>query len=560
MNQTEYLAENSDRAYPFKDGSSLFWNYTGSGSIGMDPGLRNFPNNIVLDLQLNLKSTIGLTGLYFNGITFDGSQYTFHFSGLDNADIVINGSELIQTFSTTTDSGVMALTVDLYQLSQYFLALPAGVYTLAAPAQVCVGCIRLQPEMVTEIQLLNNTPTGVSGNCCTFANELVLGVSAVPGVDSSVNITAASNLTVTEPAGIQLDVIPGSGAGLFNNCPTTITEITTINNTSPDSYGNASISTDGCWQVSPNKNGLGFNNSCKPVCQSSDVLNFAYYLNRMLNRTMELGSLAQTAGTQYNSMITSYTACQTSQATSAAPYLLAQSSTLSNKSYNFHNIACGIYSSNTSNMAVSLTCGYNSSTPVPGYALVPKSCYFSQNNVKTTIPAPSLTAVSLPPNSVSFFGLVLDNPASTPANLGNGLYDILFTLTSLDGVYTSGYCLPLNPASVNCNVSYIFEKGSVINKLTITVELVSPLSQTSVASALLLEVPGYFDISSSLLIQNNGAPSDLGSTLGFNNTYIDFSKPNQYNVVLTCPASQTSLPAIAIALTTAAGSTYKTIN
>ena len=53
MNQLDYLDENRLRSYPFKDSSSLYCTYASTGIV--------LPDSIVLDAQVNVSDTNGLT-------------------------------------------------------------------------------------------------------------------------------------------------------------------------------------------------------------------------------------------------------------------------------------------------------------------------------------------------------------------------------------------------------------------------------------------------------------------------------------------------------------------
>lgn len=131
-----------------------------------------------------------------------------------------------------------------------------------------------------------------------------------------------------------IDVSPGAGAGLYNNCSPS-NSVLTINNVSPNAAGTFFINTSSCYSLNlltareelalgdtldfyrlydvytasdeittkdvvSTDHSLLLENFCKPKCPPENIKAFAYYLNRITDAANELTSIAyketQTAG------------------------------------------------------------------------------------------------------------------------------------------------------------------------------------------------------------------------------------------------------------------------
>jgi hypothetical protein len=541
MQQLDYQQECGLIRYPFKDNASLVW--TKSLLHGQ------LPNNILVDAALtvfdNTTGTIVLTS-----IEYDGSAWTFNFTGI--ADISVNVTDLggIKTFSNRSGdmNKLLRLDVDTDALSDYFTinSLSSGSYLFDNSNSLCLSCYRFLSPKVTRTRFYN---TGDSISTVIDIDEG--GIVLVEGSNVGFSINGFTNT---------IDILAGNGTGLYDSCEFNTGEIVSINNTEPNSEGNFFLTTDSCYVNIPGINSIKVYNGCKAECSADTLINFAHYLNRVTDISTQLSVYADNSKTGYDELLAKYETLESAKTEPKNPYLLTQSTRQSNRTSHYHNITCGIYCPSKVPVNSKLEVYYSDSLE-----FVPDTGYVTIDNVKTVIPDLVLDAgkatifsnKALECNSVSYAGFVLRQPIV--ANTPTPNIDIKFVLSTIDGVdvkVIGSTSLETNQTGFGFNCAYVLSEVGDHKIVTINVDLLNsqqPVSDTSVA----ITAPGYFETISSKLIQN-GTTSSLVYK-GFENVSLDYKNNNKYQVVLQCPISVTGDADIGIHCRSADQSSNKTL-
>ena len=519
MDNLDYLNENSLRSFPLVDEADTSL-YNGSLFVG------TLPMGVLLDAQFNILDISQVTTplrFYLASIFIDG-VFKLNIGGSATYSITIPTSG-VTTVSVSNSHGQAALTVDGTCFANWVIAtgLAPGSYTFTSQPAFCVSCLLLQPSMVTQLTLLNNT--GCSSSDIAFSQTYTAG--------ETVALTQGTNLDYsTNDNSLTLSVLAGSGAGLFDGCPAPTNAINYINNSSPDTNGNLILQTDGCIRLTPylSEHAIGIHDGCQPTCSSVNVLDMAYYLNRMIYRKNELNALLTTAGDSYNSAISAYNTCEATTV-ATAPYFKATDTTLSNLVTTYDNVTCGIYSNNLSDISTVITVSAGSAL-----TLVDDRSYIMQNDFKRSITLATFSGATqvLAPNSVSFLGLVYTQPLSTSANTGSTTQDVTFQAAagSYPNTLYSGYVMPLNPRSTNFHAAYSTQISGSYKFVTITIDPIAAAADYPPSSAT-ISVGGIsaFTVVDATMTQDNGTPQDLLTTPTWTGI-LDFSKVNQFQLVM----------------------------
>lgn len=539
----DYLSENALRSYPFKDGANMGL-VIGVGTV------INVPSSVVLDLQFNACQLDELTPPYtfqLSSIT-TGFPIVLNFTGAVSFSFSLSGDG-VQTFYSTVGNNSAKITVDMTELNALLgennIDDTGLTYTFTDPPVTCVRCIRFQPQMVHSVNLVNTN--GGNLNDVAFDHTYTTAFA----------VNAGSNLALS--GGVTLDVQTGAGTGLYDGCPTTVDKLLSINNQTADNNGNLIFNTDGCIRVSPSDYGLMLGNSCQPSCTSPDILNFAYYVNRVWNRATELHVLAAGAAQDYDTMIHLYENQEMGKYDERAPYILAESSMQSNRVNNFHNVTFGVYSPSKVDVPISLTVSYTTGSALSQYSIADGRSYITQDNINKPIAFADLSGSrKLGMNSALFGGFVVQQPVAALPNTGEEDYNVRFALTS--SVYKAGYILAVNPKAPNFDLRYATETTSSHKILRMEVRFTSGPGVGAVATTLqFLNFGGFFQVDLSKLTLNYATPLDLGNAMGFASQVIDYSKPNQYNITLSCPIGQVVNQSAQVRLASGAGSAMKNI-
>jgi hypothetical protein len=322
MASLEYLTQNSLIAYPFK------------GRVAVSTNNSNpIQDNWFLDI-LFVSYTVTIRSVYISNleknaegellITFSNTETL---QPLQNTSIVVAAADLVDHLQNTSKS-FAAYNSDLFSVKFVFGVgiVQKGVFDQSytpQEAELTSAAIVLRTpdvdnltfESYENISLEN--PTGFVKNYTpTDATPVVK-----PNHNSTFRLTGINTG--------RLDVSPGAGAGLYDNCPDLKENVYLINQVTPDPYGALFLKTSDCYTsnvlsnndvilygqyLDPYKNfvthtsnnsaddvlfdavspqhSIVLENFCKPKCPPENMAAFAYYLNRVTDGAVELDKIA----------------------------------------------------------------------------------------------------------------------------------------------------------------------------------------------------------------------------------------------------------------------------
>jgi len=516
MDQLDYQTECALINYPFKDSCSFLWSsgiYTGT-----------LPKTVILDAVLTIGgSTIIQPTL--NTIVYSGSSWVFNFSNSLSFTVTDVGG--ISTFAASTGYYILRIDIDTDSLANYFSTLSAGTYTFDSSCKLCVSSIKLLPPNITELKLWNTS----QDNWLSSPSQL----EVIDVVSGNLNLAEGSNFQIIPKSyGVTTNVLPNKGEGLFDSCSPITPAILTINNAQPNSTNNISISAGSCYSIMPSTNSLILSNNCDASCSPTVLVDFAHYLNRITDGTVQLNTYASTLNTIYNELLSDYS---TSLTTPKNPYIVVQNIPQSNKVNNYFNITCGIYNPSPVASIINIDAIYSSS-----FSVVTKSGYANINNNRIGIEDPTLISgvaavihnITVPPNSVSYVGFVLQAPLLAIIS------DITVTLSNVVGgtpIPVSSYIVSTSTSSFNYNISYSVVTEGLNKIISMFVDLYDNTYPTSSSTTLTITPPGYFTTTISNLIADSVTTTQ--SANGFSGISLDYTKINQYQFVISCAASVT---------------------
>jgi len=290
----EYLSGNALNRYPFDDNCNM------TSSLGYV-----LPNDVFLDIMYLAKGFPNAYLVYLtnfeNDTTLSKINLTFTVtwvSGLVDDEYTVSFDHVDIVEKET----LVAETVD------YIIKIipGPGLETIVAGSAVdhdfVVGNAKLttsatiQPSpRVSSIKLYNN---GVLFKTITEDNINDIDFEWEEG----------ANVRILNDSGVAaIDIEPGFGTGLYDGCDDDLV-ITTINEITPDPFGNFLFFTDGCYTSEKITNGLSIENICTPKCTSEQMTNFAHYLNRVKDGMDTIAAVATDMANELKTQIADYIA------------------------------------------------------------------------------------------------------------------------------------------------------------------------------------------------------------------------------------------------------------
>lgn len=287
MEVLEYRGQNEITAYPFIDGSPL-----------IDDSLSyTIPENLFIECLIFEPDT----------------TYEVYLSRLQST-----GGNILATFSKVTDDSVV-LVFSIPKVSA-----TAGTLYIASSG-VKSGKLIFGSGITDFLDLpvvIDETfDFSFSSDKTPLINSLsVTGVVDVNEIsfDNGLTYKAGPEITIKAGANVQfeqgenkifVDVVPGAGTGLFDECSLYPDAIKSINGISGENR-RFRISSGECYQHIPITNGLHISNTCSPDCTAEDFIKVGYYMNRLSdalhNATYGLVTKANTAGTTIISSTNDY--------------------------------------------------------------------------------------------------------------------------------------------------------------------------------------------------------------------------------------------------------------
>lgn len=267
----DYLTSNANNKYPFKDNATL---KSVEGSY--------LSNDTFLDVIAVCKLA-PMVGAYLSSIVVDHTEETatLTFQFFDSAGADYQTFEMVIPF------------VNIIEKEFY------GVSTDEASVKVVFG-----PQMVTWKEQVDDVVLSfIKANATLEQSAVIAYVPEVTSIafinwdkdtneasssalltiqsEEDVTIEARANTFIASANGAAIDIISGQGSGLYDGCSSSDSVIRTINSTGPDSYHNFLFTTDDCYVIADEENGITIDNHCTPKCTAEQIQGYAYYLNRV---------------------------------------------------------------------------------------------------------------------------------------------------------------------------------------------------------------------------------------------------------------------------------------
>ena len=242
-----------------------------------------------------------------------------------------------------------------------------------------------------------------------------------------------------------------------------------------------------------------------------------------------------------------------------SPYIIAQSTEQANGVKNFSNITLGLYNPTRTLIDSTLVIQYGST-----FSEIPGTLYLVQDNIKTVLPDPVLVGgsatllsnIALKGASSSYCGIILQALASAH-NTGGSTYDVTFTMSEtagMDGVFV----LPVAPQTFNYTVELVITVNSTEKLVSLVVQLIDAAQPTSSSTSLSVTPSGSPATVLSTIV-SDGVSTTLGGT-GLSSRLLDYSKTNEYELVVSYPHSTTGSFTIGLAGSNSLNSCSKTVN
>ena len=360
-----YLTENAQIRYPFKDDASLL-------AVNRTTPLAN---NVLLDFQLATTDAtlqrVALTRIETNTSGLEHAiDFTFTLFVYDQTLHV--WTRLTAAFSKLQSEVVPYefFAVDWDNYKGKIVLGQGALDLLARPPQALTFPADAETGMAAELQPSVILPVMPSVSRVHFRNvneesDLLFVDFAVDDVEA-LNLRGGTNTTFKNTgAGIGMNVLKGTGDGLYNPCndlPTDV--IKSINGiegenfvfTSGDCYKTVYHLIDvagGDPQRDPGAPGLEFQHVCRPRCTQQEVNGFAFYANRVQDAVNKIGDYIGQIVTSLEAGIAEREAAQVPPI--ATPYIELQTSGSEFNGRHYESIGVGIYDPNKKKMTATLT-------------------------------------------------------------------------------------------------------------------------------------------------------------------------------------------------------------
>lgn len=296
----DYLTSNGLRKYPFDDSATL------QNEFGVV-----LPNDFFLDLLVASKLPTA-TGAFVHKISNNVEEFffTLGFTLFDSDGNAVHTFEFDLPFDQVVEKEFYGIADESVAVKivfgRSFISKKSVMLDLVFTKQAATLAGSAFVPMVPRVKSVafynwDNELNGpkVSPTAYFYGDE----------VDTLENITLKEgyNTSFSESTQNKIiwDVIPGAGAGIYDDCDSN-TGIKTINGIEPDRFDqNFLMAADECYQVFPGikQDGdlipqnatLSFFNTCTPKCTSDDLKGFANYLNRIRDGTASVFAYAANA-------------------------------------------------------------------------------------------------------------------------------------------------------------------------------------------------------------------------------------------------------------------------
>jgi hypothetical protein len=307
MSSTEYLTSNELIAYPFREDAEGLARHSEVVAHG---ATATVPTDFLTDAVIIIPPERAADFVYLDNITRAGTVYTFQ---VQNSAVITVLNFTIDTSTLTGDREVITNTdpngtIVRFLVDQSFLDHLATItdfttdtYGTRLPFEAAV--VEIRPDRLFSIRV----PDGGGGEV-----DLIDDISLIEGFNVGLDLDAG--VAPIEPGAdntdITIDVGPGLGDGLFDNCdnPPVIDFLAKLGDASPDENGNISLETGECHSTieDPANNRITLGNECVPCCDCQDYANITKSLENMFTTLSGTKTTLDTTITDLNDDITDY--------------------------------------------------------------------------------------------------------------------------------------------------------------------------------------------------------------------------------------------------------------
>lgn len=289
----EYLSSNELKRYPFIDSLTL---KDETGNV--------LPNSVFADIIV-LCHKPEIKSVSLTKTEDDGSDITLTFSSFNSDGDEVGVSELLvekAAVSLHSQFSVMDLNLTIKVVTgSTFLTVGNRIFNSANTILVKDAVKPYTPRIETLTFINNNSVLK------QFSKEKILGID--------VKIKEGTNVGFfNDGAAVSVDVNPGLGAGLYNDCDDDLV-IKTINSIKPDNFQNFLLNVDECYETEKGYEGdsgwipdfgVTISNTCTPRCTAAQLGAFAHYLNRVKDGMETVADLAADINSEIADMIEAY--------------------------------------------------------------------------------------------------------------------------------------------------------------------------------------------------------------------------------------------------------------
>jgi hypothetical protein len=289
----EYLTSNELKKYPFVDSLSL-----------KDTEGNQLVNSIFADICILINNP-EIASVSLLSSEDNGTNIILTFSALDKDDVLVantsiniikNDVSLHSDFSEEDNN----LTIKIVTGSS-FLTIGNRDF-LVENTKLVNSAVHPYTPRVTTLTFMNGDTVVKQ-----FSKEKIIGTDISIKEGTNIAFSSLNNL-------VYIDVNPGLGAGLFNNCDDGLV-IKSINSIKPDAYQNFLLNVDECYETEKGYQGeldwipdfgITISNTCTPRCTSEQFGAFAHYLNRVKDGMETVSELAASINEEIADMIDAY--------------------------------------------------------------------------------------------------------------------------------------------------------------------------------------------------------------------------------------------------------------
>lgn len=296
----DYLSSNAINKYPFADNMSL----TSVSDVVL-------PNDVFLDVIIVAKKNY-VNGAYLSSYSSDGS------SGLELRITTFDKEESNPTTFAFSVPYAQVLEKETYTTSNNDIVVKivfgAGAVRdkdLTTNLEFTINTARFAPSAVIQLVPRVSSISFINWNKDSNTEEGT-PIAIITGselVSTDLMISEGSNVNLLNLSnGVNIDIFPGGGTGLYDGCAINELTIKTINGVGPDQYNSFLLATDDCYTTTPFDNGLLIENHCTPKCSTDQLGAFAHYVNRVTDGLQDVGDYGSSIAGALKATVDAFTA------------------------------------------------------------------------------------------------------------------------------------------------------------------------------------------------------------------------------------------------------------